>query len=132
MITNDVTVVARALEQVKDELKGQPIAPWLATPGNIALTNDNGDVALFEGRSPGVYCGHYFFHARGKDAVKAAEEFLKEFWSFDDVKTIIGFTPLHKKGALWLSQHLGFKSMEDEDIDGVPHRVFVMTRKDYE
>lgn len=128
--TKDITAIARALEQVKDDLKGEPIEPWVAAENNIALINDFGDVSLFEYRGkPGVYCGHYFFFSRGKDAVKAAKEMLDYVFANHDVRIIIGFTPSDKKGAVWLSRHLGFEDQGETLIDNRSHRVFVMTKE---
>lgn len=130
MRTYDSDIVLKATAQVAEELKGLPPEIWLLDKNNVALTNASGDVALFESRQPGVFCGHYFFHSRGKEAESAAREFLTEFFSTYGT-VIIGFTPLHKKGALWLTQRLGFRSMGDEFIDGKEHRVFILTRKDF-
>jgi hypothetical protein len=131
MRTHDPDVVANATHQVIGELKGLPPVVWISDPNNIALTNSVGDVALFEPRPGGIHCGHYFFLSRGAEAVKAAEEFLEEF--FDSYGTkIIGFTPISKRGAVWLTRHLGFSFIEDVDIDGTPHRISVLTKKDYD
>lgn len=131
MRTHDIGVVEAALEQVRDDLKGLPPSDWLNDLRNVAMTNEAGDVALFEFRGKGIYCGHYFFLSRGREAVKAAKSFLSEFFS-ECGSIIIGFTPTDKKAAVWLTRHLGFSHISDEDIDGRPHRVSVMTRKDFD
>lgn len=105
---------------------------WISNLDNIALRNPQGDFALFEYRQPGVYTGHYFFKSRGKEAVHAAEDFLHDAFDNRGIHVIIGLTPHDKKGAMWLSRHLGFHIQGDEEIDGKMHRVFVLTKEDYE
>lgn len=129
--TFDDSVITAATEQVQGDLKGMPPSLWLMNLDNIALRNDNGDVALFEWRQPNVYCGHYFFLSRGKEAVTAGQDFLRYVFEDTPVHCIIGFTPLDKKGALWMSRRLGFHDHGDEDIDGRMHKIFVMTREDF-
>lgn len=128
--TFDPVVVARATDQVKDDLKGLPPLVWLGDNSNVALTNEHGDVALFEPRGNGIYCGHYFFISRGKKAATVAKIFLTEFFTSYGI-IVIGFTPHDKHGAMGLTKHLGFSFVSDEDIDGRPHRVSVMTKKDW-
>ncbi len=132
MRTKDPSVVLAAIEQVKDDLKGLPPEVWLKDDSNLALyVPETGDVALFEKRSGGAYCGHYFFRSRGKKAVEVAKILLSEFFSSYG-NLVIGFTPLDKKGAVWLTRHLGFTVLCNEDIDGRPHMVSVMTKENYE
>lgn len=130
--TFDADFVEECLTPYRDDLKGLPASDWLADKENIALRDHGGNLALFEYRQPGVYCGHYFFKDRGRKAIDAAEDFLHEiFLERYPVHIIIGFTPLDKLGALWMSNHLGFRNTGDEDINGRPHRVFVLTKQDY-
>lgn len=130
--TYNSDIVEKAIFQVKDELKGTPPQHWLNDRRNIALTNSVGDVALFEHRNDGIFTGHYFFHSRGKYAIEAGEEFLKEIFTGPySVKTVIGMTPHKKKGALWITRRLGFTSYGDEEIDGDMHRIFIMTKRDW-
>lgn len=130
--TFDTEAVAAALVQCKDDLIGCPIEPWLLVKENIALRDEHGNISLFEHRQDRVYTGHYFFLSRGKAAVSAAEDMLHEIFSDSSpVHIIIGTTPLDKKGALWMSRHLGFNDYGIEDIDGRPHQIFIMSKKDY-
>lgn len=131
MRTYDISVVEAALEQVKDDLKGLPISDWLENPENIAMVNDRGDVGLLECRGGGVYCPHMFFFSRGKDAVKAGAEFLTEAFELG-AKVLVGMTPLDKKGAVWLVKHLGLTIVGNQDIDGRPHMISTLIKKDWD
>lgn len=131
--TYSVTDVEAAIEPYKEDLAGEPVDEWMNGTENIALRNTKGDVALFEFRQKGVYTGHYFFISRGKEAIATAEDMLSEIFSPRyDVDIIVGMTPLDKKGAIWMSRRIGFTSMGDADIGGRAHRIFVITKKDFQ
>jgi hypothetical protein len=101
----------------------------------VALTNKNKDIALFErvAAAPSAVYGHYFFWSRGKDAVKASEEFLKEIFRGDyGVEIIVGLTPTTHKGALWLNQRLGFKKIEVVPSIVGDLQMVMLTKKEWE
>lgn len=113
MRTFDVDLVSKAVSQY-GKVTGFYPEEWLQDKNNVALTNDNEDVALFQRTEEGlssVY-GHYFFWSRGKKAVKAAKEFLVEIFTGPyNVEVIIGLTPVEHKGAVWMNKQLGFKTV---------------------
>lgn len=127
--TTLVEDVQQAIDQVRDDLKGEPVDLWLAFDKNVALINERNDVGLFEYRNDGTYTLHCFFHSRGRDAVQAARELLDYAFNETPVKITIGFTPVDKKGAMWLCRHVGFDILGYEDIDGREHMISTMTRK---
>lgn len=108
---------------------------WLAENDNIALTNSNEDLALFENQTNlgGVVCGHYFFNSRGKQAIQAAQEFLKEIFSGEyPVEIITGLTPIDHKGALWMNRRLGFKSHGQVSTVIGPCEFVILTKQQWE
>lgn len=131
--TRSVPDVVRAVNDMLDEI-GPRFVPedFLADDRNIALINDSGDVAIIEPHgSPGVYKGHYFFFNRGKEAIRAAKEFLFEAFTEYPVERIMGFTPVEKLGALWLTRHLGFTPLSKETINGKDFQVWTMHKKEF-
>src|SRR3546814_5550252 len=50
----------KATNQYAEDIKGFDPPFWLDDQRNIALTNQNHDVALFEYFKPGTVLGHYF------------------------------------------------------------------------
>ena len=75
----------------------------------IALSDGEGNLALFVHEYPGVVQGHYFFrNARGKDAIRISLEALDQIFNTFDCKVVFGLTPHSKMGSLWLSRHIGF------------------------
>lgn len=129
MRTTDVIRVSSAVAQYADEIDGFYPEEWLGDEKNIALINSDDDVALFEYVRPGVYYGHYFFWNRGKHAIAAAEEFLREIFTYD-IRVLEGLTPITNLGARWMSKRLGFKSLGIIKTPK-PHLFMMMTREEW-
>lgn len=132
MRTFDISKIKAAVAQYAEEIEGFDPYYWLQNPNNIALINDNDDVALFEHqyRLTNTVCGHYFFFSRGKQAVAAAQKFLEEIFSNEyKVDTIIGLTPENHKAALWMNRRLGFKDNGQIDSITGPCRFVTLTKQ---
>jgi hypothetical protein len=107
---------------------------WLAREQNIVLENNEGDLALFEYGFPikKVHSGHYYFKSRGRSAITAARGFLDElFNSCYNIHVLMGFTPLHRKDAQWLSRKSGFTSYGVEEINDKQYELFIITKKEF-
>lgn len=130
MRTFNVEDVLAATAQYAEEIEGFNAEEWLENPLNIALINDNKDIALFENQHylTDTVCGHYFFFSRGKEALKAAKSFLEEVFTTTYVKTILGLTPMDNKGALWMNGQLGFKNHGEISTVVGPCRFVFMTK----
>lgn len=119
MRTFDAGLVSKAVKKVIDDFDG---AYWLAQEENVALINEEGDVAIFErfyDNESSVF-GHYFFISRGREAINAGKEFLKEiFTGTYNIETVMGLTPVEHKAALWMNRQLGFT----ETGETLPHRL---------
>lgn len=133
MRTYSSSLLEKTMAPYLHELMGFHPREWVLNFDNIALTNKNEDLALFELSEDGIYTGHYFFNSRGKEAYEAAQKFLKEVFSRRyDVKVIRGLTPLDKKGALWMNRKLGFKEYGEINTDAGPCRLVFLTRLEWE
>lgn len=133
--THNIDIINEATKDYKHELTGFIPDFWLCIPTNVALTNDNGDVALFNRHLelPNTVTGHYFFHSRGRQALNAAKEMIREVFTGPyDVTSIMGLTPLEKKGALWMNRQLGFGHDEEVDTTAGPCRFVLLTKQEWE
>jgi hypothetical protein len=63
--------------------------------------------AIFAWRGPGIYEGHSFFRARGREAIKAGREVLIRM---NDAHMIWGLTPESNRAARWFNRQVGFQS----------------------
>jgi hypothetical protein len=114
-------------------IKGFFPAEWLENPLNIALTDGEGNYALFEREGLGLVSGHYFMRARGKQALQLAKEMLHEIFTGPyDVQVIRGLTPTHHKGALWMNKRLGFKSYGTIETTVEPYELVILTKSEWE
>lgn len=132
--TYDADKVKRATELYQEDLEGFYPVQWLSDPLNVALENDNGDIALFENQIalPQTVCGHYFFKSRGRSAITAGKEFLEEI--FKDkygINTIMGLTPDEHKAAKWMNRQLGFKEHGTIDTVVGPCVFVVLTKQQW-
>lgn len=104
---------------------------WISNHENIALVNDNNDMAVFEHETPKVVTGHYYFRSRGRQAVNAGKEFLNELFVVSDTQLIRGLSPLTNLGARWMNRQLGFTSHGVVHTTTGPHELVMLHRKDH-
>lgn len=133
MRTYDLVKIRNAVTQYAENIEGFHPDEWVANERNIALVNSNDDIALFEHQAglKNTVCGHYFFFSRGKEAVKAAQQFLEEVFTTTYVETITGLTPTNHKGALWMNRRLGFKEHGDVSTSVGPCRFVILTKEQW-
>lgn len=133
MRTYDAKLITEAIGFfLKDDHFKVDTEEWLSNSDNIALTNDRGDLALFEKGIKHVYAGHYYFKSRGKSALIAAREFLDEiFNTCYNIPILIGLTPLAYLGARWLSRQVGFTSHGVIDFNNKHYELFILTKQEF-
>lgn len=136
MRTYSIDKVSKATGQYAEEIEGLDVQDWLSFEGNVALTNEHDDIAMFErvAAVPSAVYGHYFFWSRGKQARAVAKEFLKEIFTTEEygVETILGLTPVDHRGALWLNKQLGFKEVDQLDSVVGELKMVMLTKKEWE
>lgn len=130
--TLDIEKIIAATSQYADEIEGFYPEEWLDNVDNVALSDDKGNVALFEREMPGVVTGHYFFFCRGREAVKLSHRMLHEIFTGPyKVSVIRGLTPVNNRGALWMSRHIGFTSYGIINTQIGPCELFILTKDEY-
>jgi hypothetical protein len=105
---------------------------WLGNTRNIALTDERGNVGMFDEAAPGVYTGHYFFKDRGKAAKALAVRMLLEMFDDRDAKVIRGLTPVDNRPAVWMTRHLGFKDYGTVETWIGDCIIFIMTKEEFD
>lgn len=104
-----VTVLAR--DDIAPLVDGFDPAAWLANRANVALTDDQGNVALFECTGEGVFEGHTLFASRGREAIETGRTMLCAMVDMHGARAIWGRTPVQRRAARWFSRKLGFRSL---------------------
>lgn len=134
MITRhyDPVELMETMGPYEHELKGFYPEEWLADRSNVCLTDGHGNYTLYERTVSNAVTGHYFLVARGREALKLCREFLDEIFNGPyDVETIVGLTPLDKKGALWMNRQLGFKPDGIVDTIVGPVQMVSLTKEEW-
>lgn len=105
-------------------LKG---ADWLAQPGNVPITFDNGDVVLFDNEGGGIYSIHVLFNGRGRTAIKHAREAIDRMFSDHGAVLIMGMVPDFRRDVKLLARWTGMRSAGERWASeglGLPHVKF--------
>lgn len=132
MRTHNVQLVQEAIEFIHPEGNLIDAKSWLEDPTNIALVNDQGDLALFEIGLKNIYSGHYYFESRGRKAIQAAKGFLDElFNTCYNIDVILGLTPLTNLPARWLSRQVGFTSHGVVKGPKRHYEMFIITKREF-
>lgn len=83
---------------------------WLASKGNIPVTFDNGDIALFDDEGDGTYQVHFLFVSRGREAIAHARESFKILFTQHNANLIFGLVPDFRRDVKMLARWAGGKS----------------------
>lgn len=78
----------------------------LADRRNVCFVSDGGG-ALFRWTGPGVFEGHSFFRARGREALSLGRAIISKM----RCDLIWGQTPEQLKHVRWFNRQLGFRSL---------------------
>lgn len=125
-MTLPLEIVAEAIDEaaLNSGVRG---ADWLASEGNIPVTFDNGDIALFEHEGEGEYQGHFMFVSGGAIARDHAREALREMFEDRAATLIYGLTPTCLRHAKIMSRMIGFRSAGIRMTENGPCELFVMS-----
>jgi hypothetical protein len=112
MITRsfDPEVMKKAFELSPEPMpSGVSYEDWVGDINNFMLVEgDNVGLATYE--YPGVYTVHWFFTARGREALKLAKRMLAVLFESSDARVVRGLTPVDLKAARWLAKQVGLTS----------------------
>lgn len=123
-------MILEFLENYRHIIKEGDIAEILARPTTVVYF-DGKNAALFIAERPGIYTGHYFFTARGKEARDLGRAWLKTFFSEHPVVAICGFTPVENRPARIMARWLGFSSQGAIETPAGWCEFFLFTRTDF-
>lgn len=90
--------------------RGLSGAAWLARPGNVPITFENGDVALFDAEGDGTYEVHFLFESRGRTAIEHARESFRQMFTEHGAELIFGLVPNFRRDVKLLARWAGGKS----------------------
>lgn len=101
--------IAQAIDQAPLN-RGLSGADWLSIPGNVAVSFDNGDIALFDDEGDGTYEGHLLFTSRGKEALRHVKEAFSTMFIEYGAKLLFGLVPEDRRDVKLLLRWAGARS----------------------
>jgi hypothetical protein len=101
---------------------------WVAHPGNIAITFDNGDIALFDDELEGAYQVHFLFQSRGRKAITHAREAFKRMFVEHGASLIFGLVPDFRRDVKMLARWAGGRSSGIRQTPSGPCELFVLSK----
>lgn len=120
-------IIAQAIDTapLNRGLKG---ADWVAHPGNIAITFDNGDIVLFDDELEGTYQVHFLFQSRGRKAIEHARESFRRMFVDHKANLIFGLVPDFRRDVKMMARWTGGRSAGmRQTVDG-PCELFVLSK----
>jgi hypothetical protein len=104
------SLVIQAIDQAPLN-RGLSGAAWLASPGNVPIIFDNGDIALFDDAGDGSYEVHFLFESRGRTAINHARESFRRMFIDHGASLIFGMVPDFRRDVKLLARWAGGKSV---------------------
>jgi hypothetical protein len=101
---------------------------WLAGPGNVPVTFDNGDVVLFDDEGDGVYAIHVLFTGRGRTAIEHAREAIGVMFADYGAKLIMGLVPDFRRDVKLLARWTGMRSAGMRWTSEGPCELFILSK----
>jgi hypothetical protein len=108
-MTLPTEIIAEAIDTAELN-RGVSGAAWLASPDNVPVTFDNGDIALFEHEGDKVFEGHLLFKSRGKQAVDHAREAFRRMFVDHGAEVLFGMIPHFRRDAKMVVRWAGARS----------------------
>lgn len=102
-------------------------ADWLASEGNIPVTFDNGDIALFEDEGQDTFEVHFLFVSRGREAIARVREAFRIMFAEHGAKVIFGLVPDFNRKMKLVARWAGAKSAGLRPTSEGPCELYVIS-----
>lgn len=99
----------------------------MARPGNVPITFDNGDVALFDDEGDGTFEVHFLFESRGRQAIQHAQESFRRMFTDHGAKLIFGLVPDFRRDVKLLARWAGGRSVGKRVTSNGVCELFVLS-----
>lgn len=109
--------------------RGLAGAAWIERAGNIPITFDNGDVALFDNEGDRTYEVHFLFESRGRLAIDHAREAFRQMFTEHHAKLIFGMVPDFRRDVKMLARWAGGKSAGKRNTSEGVCELFVLSHE---
>lgn len=107
--------------------RGLSGATWLSRPGNVPITFENGDIALFDDEGDRIYEVHFLFVSRGRQAIEHAKRAFEIMFTEHNAELIFGHVPDFRRDVKMLARWVGGKSQGLRQTADGPVELFVLS-----
>jgi len=108
--------------------RGLDGAAWLSNAGNIPITFDNGDIALFDDEGRGTYEVHILFKSKGREAIDNLKEAFRRMFTDHNAELIIGLVPDFRRDVKMVARWAGGKSGGKRQTSEGLCEIFVLSK----
>lgn len=122
----DFDLLVKATECVRDMSPIADLETWFENPHHVMLC-DGDSVGLGTLEYPGLYNIHWFYTARGRQALNLGRDMIRFLFEHKDAKAVRGWIRTDLKPSLWAARQIGLKSLGVID----DHELFFMTKDDF-
>lgn len=119
-------IIAEAIDQFPYN-RGVVGADWLASEGNIPISFDNGDIALFQHEGDRDYAAHFLFVSRGRKAIEHVKESFRRMFTLHGAELIFGLVPDFNRKMKLVARWAGAKSAGFRSTAEGPCDLFVIS-----
>lgn len=106
-------------------------APWLADDLNVAIEAGD-DLALFQWEGGDTYSVHWFFAARGREALTVGADMLSAIFDLYGAQAVFGMIPVENRKSRLFTRWLGCTSRGLIDRPDGQVELFIMGREQWE
>lgn len=128
----DFDLLVQATECCRDLLSIEDIEKVLSKEDNLMfISGRNAGLAIYD--APGIYTVHWYYEARGREAINLGKDMIGLLFANHDAKLLRGLIKTKLKASRWACRQLGFKSygtiMFPENDE---NEFFCMTKLEYD
>lgn len=116
----DFDLLLKATEPVREIAPIEDLVTWFENPKHVMMVvGDNVGLCTYE--YPGLYNAHWFYTARGKEAIDLGKAMIRYMFENKDAQVIRGMIRLDFKASRWATRKVGLRSL---GIIPAPHQKF--------
>jgi hypothetical protein len=128
----DYDLLWKATEERREMASEEVLRQFIADPNHLMFVEgDNVGLASFE--YPGVYNVHWFFKARGREAITLAKRMLNNLFNNYGAKAVRGLVKKDLAAARWATRQAGLRSYGFITYpDGDVNELFCISKQEFQ
>lgn len=104
---------------------------WVGNTNNVMYVEEDGSVGLCTYEYPGLFTVHWYFKAKGREALNLAVRMLDDLFTNYGAKAVRGLTKVQLKAAKWAARKIGMKSYGVVKFPTGEYELLYMTKDEF-